>query len=181
MNAKVRALLGASAVAMLAVALLAPATMAAGNGNGNAHKHGTGKKAAMLTYCKKGHWRSFKREDDSRFRNQGRCVSYVAHGHTPLPLAPAITIDFAPVPLSDPATCQATAHVEDLVVRADLTALFVAGGVSQPDIAFTTDRQGDATLDLGAWDPLADPQPFNLNVAVGVVSSGDVTVGCVPV
>lgn len=178
MHATVRALLGASAVAMLAVAMLAPATMAAGKGG--EHKHGAGKQAATKVYCKKGHWKDHKRADDSRFKNQGRCVSYVVHGNTPLPLAPAITIDF--VPGTVVGTCDATAHVEDLKVRADLTALFVAGGTAQPDIPFMTDRQGDATLALGAWDPLAlDPLPFNLNVSVGTLGSGDVAVACTPV
>jgi len=175
-HGKVRALLGATAIAMLAVAMLAPATMAAGKSG--EHKKGGAKQAATQLYCKKGHWRDYKRADDTRFKNQGRCVSYVVHGNTPVALAPAVTLDFALKAGTELApVCTATGHVEDLNRLSDQTATLLVDTVAAPAIPFTTDKDGDATLALGDFAPLT-----TLNLSVGALTSGDValTADCLP-
>ncbi|MFN8619397.1 MAG: hypothetical protein U0869_01460 [Chloroflexota bacterium] len=170
-----RALVGATAVAMLALAMLAPATMAAGKGGD--HKKDHPKQAATQLYCKKGHWKDYKRADDTRFKNQGRCVSYVVHGNTPVALAPAVTIGFALKEGTEASpVCVATGYVEDLARRSDQSATLSVDSVAQTPTPFTTDKDGDAVLALGEFAP-----GQTLNLSVGALASGDVLLpaGCV--
>lgn len=120
--------------------------------------------------CKKGGWRELQREDGTRFRNQGRCVSYAVHGGILVPVAPAVTILF--VVSADTISCDATATLADFDPATTYEGtLLVDTGVAP--LSITTDALGDALVPLGTYSPLQ-----TLNLTVDAVSSGDVVVAC---
>lgn len=151
-GSRIRAALGAVTVTMLAIAMLAPAgAAAAGKGNGDGHGHGGAKRIAAQA-CKHGGWRELQRADGTRFRNQGRCVSYAVHGGVLSQVVPAVTITF--VPSVDPATCDATATLVDFDLAATYEGSLVVDALPTAAVPVTTDALGDAIVPLGAFVPL---------------------------
>ncbi len=81
-----RALLVASAVALVALAVGASVASAGGN-------------SANAKLCQKGGWKDLVRADQTPFANQGACVSYAAQGGT-------LTAPSPPAPPAPPSAAQ---------------------------------------------------------------------------
>lgn len=170
MGSRIRTTLGAVTVTMLAIAMLAPAgAAAAGAGQGNG-QGGVKRQAAQA--CKQGGWRELQRADGTRFKNQGRCVSYAVRGGVLSPVVPGITITF--VPSADPTTCEATATLVDFDLATTYEGLLVVDlPPSSAAVPVTTDALGDASVPLGAFLPLQ-----KLTLTVDGVSSIATEVTC---
>jgi hypothetical protein len=123
--------------------------------------------------CKKGGWAGLQREDGTRFKNQGRCVSYAVHGGVLVPVVPTVTLSFA---LSvDTVSCDATVTLADFDLAATYPVTLLVDAVAVPQADITTDALGDAVVLLGTFTPLQ-----TLNLTVDGVSSGDAIVACSP-
>lgn len=165
LGSRIRTALGAVTITLLAVALVAPVSASQGHG----HAKGHAKKAAMQV-CKKGGWKTLEKEDGTRFKNQGRCVSYQVRGGTVTPIEAAVTITFALA--ADTQSCDATGVVEDLGVNQTYTGdLLVDLAPSQ--VSVTTDNSGEGTVALG--NVLTGQV---LNLTVDGLTSGDLAAEC---
>jgi hypothetical protein len=97
--------------------------------------------------CQKGGWEELKREDGTRFSNQGDCVSYGARGGTPLQLDPRIEITFRST--SHPDYCLVDVAIRDLEPETNYTVenWIGASGVitsNYGSTSVTTDSSGNA-------------------------------------
>lgn len=170
LGSRIRTALSAASIALLALALVAPAGAAAKDGGKGKHD-GLPRKAA-LKVCKKGGWKTVEKENGSRFKNQGRCVSYLVRGGTVTPIEPAVTIEFV-ASGTVLGACDATGVVEDLAAGATLSGELVVGGALPNAIPVTTDASGEGTAVLGAYAP-----GVTLMFSVGEATSGSVTAAC---
>jgi hypothetical protein len=169
LGSRIRAALGAASITLLALALVAPAGVAA-QGNGQGKQLGHTRKAAMQV-CKKGGWKTVEKEDGTRFKNQGRCVSYQVRGGTVTPIERAVTITFALA--ADTQSCDATGSVEDLGVNQTYAGDLLVDTVAAPQVSITTDSSGEGSTALGTF-----LTGQSLNLTVDGVTSGDIAVEC---
>jgi hypothetical protein len=132
---------------------------------------GKSSKHAAIQACKKGGWRELQREDGTRFRNQGGCVSHAARGGVPAAVVPAVTILFAVS--ADLVSCDATATLVDFDPATMFVGTLIVDTLDAGAPSTTTDALGDASVPLGTFTPLQ-----TLNLTVDGVSSGDVIVAC---
>jgi hypothetical protein len=168
---RIRTALGAVAAAMLFVALIAPVgTMAAG-------AHGKGGNSAAAHACQHGGWKNLKRADGTRFKNQGKCVSYAAHRGTLVSLAPSVTVSYAPT--SDTNYCLVIVGLADLAPSTTYSGVVTIrsfGSVFSPypsDI--TTDTNGNASTAVfsylqGYYDNSADADYAGLSSGYSLIS-----------
>lgn len=143
LGSRIRAALGAASIALLALALVAPAGAAAKDGGKGKH-HGHTRKAAMQV-CKKGGWKTVEKADGTRFKNQGRCVSYLVRGGAYTQIAPAVTVTMTLT--DDQASCDATGAVKDFGANQSYTGDVTGGTV--PQVQILTDASGEGSTSLG--------------------------------
>lgn len=169
LGSRIRTALGAASITLLALALVAPAGVAANDG-GNGKHNGHTRKAAMKI-CKQGGWRTVEKEDGTRFKNQGRCVSYVVRGGNVTAIVPAVTITFALA--ADTLSCDATGVVEDLGKSQTYEGALVVDGGAPVTVSVSTDASGEGSVALG------NVQTGQvLSLSVDGVASGDLAAEC---
>jgi hypothetical protein len=170
LGSRIRAALGAASITLLALALVAPAGAAAKDGGKGKH-HGHTRKAAMQV-CKKGGWKTVEKEDGSRFKNQGRCVSYQVRGGHVTTMEPGLTVTAAAS--ADLLTCEVTVAVKDLDVNTEYSVDYTVDGTAAVPGEIKTDASGEGstvltgielglqvvvTVDGRTADPVVCPAP----------------------
>lgn len=170
LGSRIRTALSAASIALLALALVVPGGVAAkDSGKG---KHAAHPRKAAMQVCKKGGWRTVEKENGTRFKNQGRCVSYLVRGGTVTPIVPAATIEFVASGTVQGA-CEATGVVGDLAASQTLSGALVVGDALPIAIPVTTDASGEGAAALGAYLP-----GVVLTFSAGEATSGSVTAAC---
>ena len=158
------------AAVTLAVVLslgVATATAAAGGNSANAK------------ICQKGGWMNYQGSDGTQFANQGKCVSYGAHGGTLQLITPTVTVTFSPT--FDPNFCLITANLSHFAANTQYQVNFLlhdafTTGAHGP-FPVTTDSSGAASITPFSWIQRPDGQSW-ASASVGSVSSGQQTVHC---
>lgn len=153
-------------IAMLTIGFVPMATAAQGN-NEVAHA------------CQKGGWQYLKRsEDNTRFRNQGDCVSYGAQGGMLAPITPALSVEFAYANYTVGSFnwCLPIITLSDFVPNSTYT---VQHNVIGDQNNYTSSVKTDATGSI-SFTPWSYRDHNQMIVNVDGMTTGNVPIACAP-
>jgi hypothetical protein len=160
---------------LLVAAAALTGALSVGVGTATAAKGGNSANAKL---CQKGGWMNLQGSDGTQFKNQGKCVSFGAHGGTIVPIPSSLSISYTPT--GDPNFCNVTVHLSHFTPNTQYTVDMYSFGLANPmefDGSFpvTTDGSG-----AGSITPFSFLQNGvnKMEAFVGTVSSGFQLVTC---